>query len=620
MAKPPKTLATYHSADSSTHLRSSPDDTPVRGAPFSSIGRPAQETGQRPTTDVSTLSPETGLHQPIIVINMPPSGIGAVEAPSHPLSWPPHQIDQLFRIGDTGLFMSAEQKLYADRGNNELLRVEPNAQGVYQVPSPSALWPGPTLVKIPGEPRWRYERQGPDSSLEGHPVSMQRSGAATRHTLAAIAPTLAEKLTRPDANGLRYDKLKRSYVDVVEEGTVLARKNANGEYQATTASELTPSGPVLENIEGLTLWQRKPLSVESTARPQAPEDTGPGPGKRPRLNKEVEPAGPEANIDPVTSTTNPTPYLWASWGKTTKPDTVESIQIGQLHYPIVPRGLLADKLPFAFLQHPQFAPSRFEAFERMLHEAPELQPVLTYRDGNDVQKVNGANRVFDKPLAQQVADRFQHFTDQSSRVVATRLFELASDAGEINGSSIARLMQTFRHWDGKSTQGVSGVGDPLDMLPVAASSDASRRIVPLLAPESVKTLQQLNFTPPDNWTIYANKQTAKNLKALFINILDKSGYDTLTPDAVTHLDTLVFKRPNHPKVYFMKLGRVETENIAIRTPLTLELQDPLLINQMSAEMHRTLVAAHARNDVVWLIGGVQHLPTKSPSTFILRER
>jgi len=620
MAKRPKTRNSK-TEDSSTHLESTRQTSSVTGDHSGLSGRSALDLDQMPDTGASTVLSDTASRQTIVVTDIPVSGASAIEVTSNVISWPRHQIDQLFPIDDTGLFMSAEQKLYADTGEERLLRIEPNAKGKYQVPSRSTPdQPGPILSKIPGEPRWRIERQGLDTSANGKTVFMQPSDASAKQTLQVILPVLAEKLTKADAKGLRYDKLKRTYVDVVEEGTVLVRRNVKGEYQASTASELTPSGPVLESIAEMTLWQRKPQRTASPKRPPVTQDARPGPSKRPRLDDEIETGGTEANIAPVTATTTPNPYLWASWGKITKPDAVESIQIGQLHYPIVPQGPMADKLPLAFIQHPQFAPSRFEAFERMLHEAPELQPVLAYRSGQAPQKVLGTRHVFEKPLTQYVADSFKGFTDQTSRVVAKRLFELSSDAEEINGSGLARMMQTFRHWEGKSMRGLPGAGDPLDMLPVTPSSDVSRRIVSLLPAESVKILQQLNFNPSYHGMIYANDQTATNLKKLFVNILNDSGYDTLTPEAVTHRNTVVFKRPNHPKVYFMKLGRTVTDDIEIRTPLIPELEDPLLIKQMSANTHQTLVAANARNDVVWLIGGIQHLPERSPSIFIIRDR
>jgi hypothetical protein len=618
MAKPPKKVTIAHQDDaSSTPPRTSSAEDVLRGDRPDRPGVHLLAGEPEPDFRISTNpSSDTPQHQTVVVTEMP--GRETITHAADLVSWPRQQIDQLFPIDDTGLFMSAEQKLYADIGEERLFRIEPNAKGEYQVPFPFAPdQPGPILAKIPGEPRWRIERQGMDTSANGKTVFMQPSATYAKQTLSVILPSLAEKLTKADVNGLRYDKMKRTYVDVVEEGSVLVRKNAEGEYQATTSSERVPSGPVLESIEGMTLWQRKP---QQPVRPSASDDTGPGQSKRPRLGDDIEHAETEANIDPVNAPTTTNPFLWASWGKITKPDAVESIQIGQLHYPILPQGPLADKLPFAFIQHPEFAPSRFEPFELMLQEAPELQPVLTYRTRQAQQKVNGARPVFTKPLTRYVADRFKHFTDQTSRVVAKQLFELSSDAGEINGSGIARMLQTLRHWEGKSTLGVLGVGDPLDMLPVTPSREVSRRIVSLLPPDSVNHLQQLNFNASHHWDVYANNPSAENLKTMFINILNESGYETLSPNSANVLKTLIFKRPNHTKIYFLKLGRVATDDIEIKTPLTPEFDDPLLKNQMSAEMHQTLVAANARKDLVWLIGGVQQLPAKNPSIFIIRDR
>ena len=109
-------------------------------------------------------------------------------------------------------------------------------------------------------------------------------------TLAIIGPGLAGKLTKVAGDLFRHDKQKRIYVDVIDEGTVMVHKNAHGDYQATSARELTPSGPVLEPIEGTMLWQRKPQSAmpmeESQSgipqQPPAAVDLRPGPSKRPR--------------------------------------------------------------------------------------------------------------------------------------------------------------------------------------------------------------------------------------------------------------------------------------------------------------------------------------------------
>lgn len=109
-------------------------------------------------------------------------------------------------------------------------------------------------------------------------------------TLAFIGPSQADRLTKVAGDLFRYDKQKRIYVDVIDEGTVMVHKNAHGDYQATSARELTPSGPMLEPIEGTTLWQRKPqrtMPIEDNQpgipqEPPAPVVPGPGPSTRPR--------------------------------------------------------------------------------------------------------------------------------------------------------------------------------------------------------------------------------------------------------------------------------------------------------------------------------------------------
>ncbi|MCP1519387.1 hypothetical protein J2Y74_003697 [Pseudomonas migulae] len=308
--------------------------------------------------------------------------------------------------------------------------------------------------------------------------------------------------------------------------------------------------------------------------------------------------------------------------------SVESVQIGQLHYHIVPKGPLADRLPLVFLQHPEFAPSRFEVFELMLHEAPSLQPVATsHHVGTNARKVDGAVLLFEKTLTQHVADAFKGFTEPTSRAVAKRLFELSSGSEEINGSGLARMMQTFRYWEGKTAIGAKGLGDPLDILPVASGREGPRRIVPLQAPDTQGPLQQLNFTAESApaWRLYTEGPNEPGrLPLLLASILGHSNYKVFLPANVDNIKlpppTLVFNRPNHNKVYFLKLGRVDADAIVITPPPTPELADPTLRTRIGAEAHQLLLAADARGDVVWLMGGVQHLPGGNPSVFIIKER
>lgn len=619
MAKPPKTVSTSNTPATSTTLpRSSSEDSRVRGSSHAAtVGRLQGDANPVSDANVSSSSQSTVPRQPVVVTDMPVTATSAAEIAANMISWPRNKVDELFKIANTGLFMSSRQQLYADIGEEGIFLIRTNEKGDYQVPLPFAPGqPGPILKKIPGQPQWRIAREGLVLPTAGVPARPEALEIIPRH--------LADKLTPPNANGLRYDKLKRTYVDLAEEGTVMVRKNTDGDYQASSTSELTPSGPVLEGIDGMTLWQRKAIN---TAASDA-DESGPTPGKRPRLDQNTEASDPVADNSQPAATLNENPYLWASWGKITKPDSVESIKIGQLHYPIVPKGPMADQLPLVFIQHPGFAPSRFEAFERMLQEAPSLQPVATaLHAGTNTRKVDGATRLFERSLTQQVADVYKGFTEPTSRAVAKRLFELSNESQVFNGRGLALMMQTFRHWQGKSTIGVPRLGDPLDMLPVASGNEGVRRIVELLAPDSVAPLQQLNFRPESThaWQSYADLPNGPGqLSLLLASILGHSGYKVFLPANVENVQlsppTLVFKRPNHNKVYFLKLGRVETDAIEIKPPAIPELADPLLRARVGAEAHQLLLAANAKGDVVWLIGGVQHLLAGNPSVFIIKER
>ncbi|MHC8318825.1 hypothetical protein [Pseudomonas sp. LB3P31] len=608
MARPPKPVKPSSNTDTpSNTLKPSVNDPRERGDGSANIPRTLPDTDRPSGSNGSNTSGESAgalPHRAVVVTDMPTSAINTAEAIGM-ISWPRDQVDQLFQIDNTGLFMDSQQQLYADVGAEGIFRIETNAHNEFQIPLPFAPGQaGPILMKVPGQPQWRIARPGQTA-----PTDLPTSPTA----LEIIPRHLTHKLTKPDSNGLRFDKLKRTYVDLIDGGTVLVRRNAQGDYQASSANETTPSGPVLESMEGMTLWQRKSLDSPPS------EEPGPGPSKKPRLDKEAQTspgAGVAASINP---------YLWASWGKIRKPETGEFIQIGQLYYPIVPKGPLTDRLPLVFLQHPNFAPARFEAFESMLLHTPDLQPVIGFRSMPQV--VSSAIRPFAKPLTKHVGDAFTGFTENTSRAVAKHLFDLSSGSQDIDGSGLARMMQTLRHWEGTSDVAVKGFGDPLDMLPAALGSGEASRIVPLHSADSLMHLQQLNFNPELSsvWNLYKDALDAPGrISLLLSSLLSKSNYKVFLPRKAEHLKfnppTLVFKRNNHAKVYFLKLGYIETDAIKIRPPTMPELRDPMLHMRMSAEGHQALLGAEVRGDVVWLIGGVQHLPGREPAIFIIKER
>lgn len=606
MAKPPKTTKPGSNTDTS---RPSGGDTRDRGEssthvprPLPDIERPSGPDTSAPAGDASGTAP----HRPVVITEMPTATSNLADA-TRMISWPREQVDQLFRIDNTGLFMDNQDNLYADLGAEGIFRVETNANDQFQVPLPFAPGQsGPILKKVPGQPHWQIANPG-----QINPVVPPAAPAP----FEVIAAHLADKLTKPDSNGLRFDKLKRAYVDLADGGTVLVRKNAQGDFQACSNNEATLSGPVLEIIEGMTLWQRKlPDAIPE------PEDAGPGPSKRPRLQEDLDTPGQDADTDITASN----PYLWASWGKTSKPVSGESIQIGQLFYRILPKGSLTGHFPLAFLEHPNFAPGRFEPFERMLQELPSLQPVIALR--STPQVASSAIRPFSKPLTDHVGDVFKSFTPNTSRAVAKRLFEVSSGSLDIDGSGMARMMQALRHWEGKSSISVKGMGDPMDLLPVAAGSAEPARRVQLHPPGSNRPLEQLNLSPEASptWNLFKDQLDAPGrISLLLSSLLSQSNYKVFLPSGEglgLNPQTLVFKRDNHQKVYFLKIGYLTTDTLEIYHPTLPELADPMLHRRIGADGHQALLAADARGDVVWLIGGVQHLPGADPTVFIIKER
>ena len=328
MAKPPKRTSPPPPSDtSSTPPRTSSGESDAReGHP---VTRGVRLSDGEPESDLqfSTTSPiAISHHQPLVVTDMP--GSESFVPPAGMVSWPRNQLDQLIQISDSGLFMSKEQKMYADVEHAGIGRVELNENGEYQIHFPFAPeTPGPILNKIPDKAQWRFAEHRPVPQAGGSNPSTPDVDAR----VILITPAAVKKIPEANELGIRWHKL-RSYVDLINEGTVQVGKGENGDYQATTPQEWTPSGPVLERIGVTRFWTRKSANPRSPEQHQSPghslsfENFGPGPAKRPRTD---ENSAASSGI---------TPYSWAAWGKIVKPEAVESVQIAQLHYQVVPQG------------------------------------------------------------------------------------------------------------------------------------------------------------------------------------------------------------------------------------------------------------------------------------------
>ncbi|MBC8998868.1 hypothetical protein IAI51_20275 [Pseudomonas sp. N40(2020)] len=363
------------------------------------------------------------------------------------ISWPALQ-NHLLRPHESvdGLYLSPNGDLYAHLEEGGYYRAEINATGDYQIPWPAA--PGvtpPLLKKIDGQPRWRVEADWysriPQPGNQPQPAVTAAPPPASVILPAHLATLLTSAQSTVD--GVRYDKHKKSYVDMAE-GTVMVRKNTDGHYQETFAGELTPSGAVVEQITGTKLWRRK---AEDNVRPDnrrpAIDEPTAGPSKRPRLDTDPDSIDPPLAVLPTGD--------WITWGNATKPQTGDSIEIDGKHYPIVTQAAYADNA-LVFIKHPHLSAERFDAFEQILRMTPELQP----RGAVKIKRWWLADKElkweivdglpFKKTITQYVADAFPYMAEHSVNNVARAMFNRANHSEEMNGYGLNDLFATVQYW------------------------------------------------------------------------------------------------------------------------------------------------------------------------------
>jgi hypothetical protein len=178
-----------------------------------------------------------------------------------------------------------------------------------------------------------------------------------------------------------------------------------------------------------------------------------------------------------------------------------------------------------YLQHPEFPPSRFEAFEKMLNESPWLQPVAAIRDStNSPWNVQGNARQFDIPITQTVMDSFKDFSVHTSRAIAKRLFERSGDSEVIFQDGLSATAVTLRHWKKQSTLSVPEFENPLDLLPVAPRTGLSGKLISTLPPAPGDPLQRLDFNLQRyhvEWTRFLSQSLKNNASGIGRSRLDQ---------------------------------------------------------------------------------------------------
>ncbi|WP_242209794.1 MULTISPECIES: hypothetical protein [unclassified Pseudomonas] len=622
MAKPPKKVAVTAAADTTVTTRPEPSGSGVHhGTPVPARPLPGIDSAPGSTASGTSVTRPPG----ITISEMPGLGSDTLSTARSAIAWPENRLNELTPVGEnSGLFTGPDQRTYAQLGNEGRFIVEQDRQGNYYVPLTFAPGvPGPVVTRSEGLPNWHIQRPG------WQPLRARSETPVTAQHPAYLLPEDANTLTRAElsSEGIRYNKLKQTFVDTAE-GTVMVRKNHLGEYRYASATSRDLLDLAFEQIPGTLLWRQKAQAAHAADTPAtdplrpvaAPDEQVPGPGKRPRLDtsKPPEPL-PTATRD-TSVPTEQTPYFWLPWGHLNKPPVVESIQLGWFHYPIVPIG--SNRTPKVyFVQHPDFAPAGFDAFETMLRTAPSLQPVATFRIGNDPGEVHPGKRFFEEPIAQSVANTFPDFSAPTAWAVAKKLYELADNSAVITGTGLVNIQAVLHQWKQKPFPTAPAYADPLNMLAVAPSIDAGGKKLIAMPPQIDSELQRLTFDPqrfPVEWGHYKTYPTDLNLRRLLGALLIRSGYDVFPLTHEHRIPTLVFRRATHDQVYFLKLGSVEHVGLS-HTPGN-ELADPGLPARIGNDAFLALTTATAQNKVVWLIGGVLKVESNPDSVFIIRER
>jgi hypothetical protein len=526
-----------------------------------------------------------------------------------------------------GLYLAPSGQTYAHLEEGRYYRVELNAEGNYQIPWPAA--PGvtpPILKQIPGQSRWRIEAQWYASESAQGSLFMPRLTAEDPLAIFHVDPNLATLLpaAHEAVDGIRMGPRGKIYVNLAE-GTVMVRKIEQGEYKLASATTMNVPDITLEQIPGQSVWRRKlqinhhahqdPLPGSSRDLSQ-PDESGPGPVKRARTLANSNALDPFELIR--------ISELWQQWGSVTKPLTGHSIEIGGKHFSIVEQPThTVDAL--AFIKPPQFSATRFDAFEQLLLNTPELQPrgVVKLADGwtgegSDTWKIV-EGLPFEKSLTQHVSDQFTYLSDHSANKVAREMFNRANQSDEITGPGIHALFETFKKWSNRYMPNGDNrfirqdLSDPLMLLSPLATDANGNMHMPL---PSAEGLQRIDFNPKLFFSSQYKRQR-QSTRSLFKDILRGHGYSIAHDFGANLGDALLIKRLGVDPIFIMFMDRVHNNTVLLPDPVTW-LKKRALVNKMDAHVKDDLREHFHSNKIIYLLGTNERLPTHEDNLIVTR--
>jgi hypothetical protein len=431
-----------------------------------------------------------------------------------------------------------------------------------------------------------------------------------------LPPNQLSRLPAPNAlSGIREHGTQRYFVDLQEGGTVLLGIDSENHFRARLNSDFKPSGPRVERVEGTLIWRVKPtdesagdnhsrLTVKRLRTPDDDSGEVVAP-KRSLTHADDEGSGP-----------------WKKWEAPPQHASFGSLEVDGIRFLLVPRGTDPDH-PIVYIKNPEHWVYDFDYMERILDTDLKQQPRGAIRVPPANQWEVDPNLPFQHPLKQYIATYFPQLSEISVAKVARHQFGLANDGDLATGVGLTRLRQTFNDWKSGNSAPRPPLADPLLMLPILPTSSigpgfARTLDLPTASPEG--PLKRLDFDlTKQEWDDFKTTQSGTELKRMMTGILNRQGYDVFPPTSANAFPALVFRRKNHPFVFFISLYRVKGRKI--NQPLNSDpnATDARLNTQIGYAALQEILQAHAEKRLVWLKGGSQVMASQTDTVFIVRD-
>ncbi|WP_236412899.1 dermonecrotic toxin domain-containing protein [Pseudomonas syringae] len=353
--------------------------------------------------------------------------------------------------------------------------------------------------------------------------------------------------------------------------------------------------------------------VDLPGRPLTPVDVTPGPSQagpvRPPQQRFVDWG---QTIDPVQlqlQLKHAEQGIYVRVGGPPELIGTEYIKIDQHYFPILPPGAVPTRaMNTVFMRDPTLSLRTYEQFESMLIRDLFDQPRLATFAAADGRWVNPRVMPFQKTMAASVAEAFPMLTATSVENVARALFNAANPNG-LTAWGASMMQRTLRHWRAGASVVPAHLGEPMTLLPRSSPTVQGH----WLLNDAPRQYSQLNYRTDRIGQLF--KDALKDgdrpsLRALMVEVLTRDGYqfDFSYPMP----GELLFRRPGSQTLYWLQLQRTSA-GVVSRSGVN--APSPFL---MSTSLNAQVGAAQSGNNLVSLMGGINHSLDGATSIFVIR--